>query len=122
MVRSSLIALVAATTLGCATASVSREPTIDVTGAWSGAWVGAGGGTGRVDLQLRQEGVRVTGAVDFSSMGSMAHPQGPLYGEVSGSALAIERPFRAELAVTGDEMNGIWRDVVLFRLTLRRQR
>ncbi len=93
-----------------------------MTGAWSGSWLGTGGGTGRVDLQLRQEGSRVTGSTDFSSFGSMAHPQGPLYGSVSGNVLSIERPFGADLTVTGDEMQGTWRDVVVFRLNLRRQR
>ena len=87
--------------------------TVDVTGTWEGmvfVHLGSGGGPGvaqRAQLELEQEGPKVTGMVVFPVQYS-----GPLEGRVGGEVFQFRtigsRSSTVEVTVSGDEMEGLW--------------
>jgi hypothetical protein len=109
-----IIALVMVAAAGCAGggASVSMEPTVDVTGKWVGHWVGTfrGGGVataqqGTIEMTLTQSGSQATG--DLRVTGPF-DPSGPIQVTISGNTARIIQPSKLNgtLTVQGDSMSG----------------
>jgi len=83
--------------------------TVDVTGTWSGYIMGTNlGGSREVTFELRQEGPKVTGAVQGIGFHGR-QLSGPIEGSIAGDRLEFRQPnstFRGEMTVNGDEMTG----------------
>jgi hypothetical protein len=96
-------------TAGCArTDWIDRTlVTVDVTGTWAGNF---SGGLGReIFLELKQEGLRVTGFVRTSRYGLGTTASSAIDGTVSGDVFRfrdLRGDLEAELTVSGDEMIG----------------
>ncbi len=79
--------------------------TVDVTGRWAGKWTE--GGSGEVELTLRQAGPKVTGEIQLTGIQHSHFWAGPIDGNVSGDVLRFSRSLiRGEMIVAGDEMSG----------------
>jgi hypothetical protein len=81
--------------------------TVDVTGVWSGTATG----NLQVELELRQEGPRVTGFVRAKTLTPSGQTEsGPIDGSVSGDVFTFKQTngsARGQLSVAGDEMAGV---------------
>ena len=82
--------------------------TVDVTGRWTGQWSGSGSG-GNFEMNLQQNGPKVTGNFRLLE-GSDAHRfSGPVWGALNGDVLTFGRidwTVRGEVTVAVDEMSG----------------
>ena len=78
-----------------------------MTGVWAGAAHGLSANT-RVQLQLVQDGARVTGTINTSVSGMSNAYSGPVEGSVSGDVFSFKygRGAVGELTVAGDDMEG----------------
>jgi len=106
-----LLVLAIASTIACA-----RQDWIDrtlvtenVTGVWSGSTV-SGGGRPPLELELRQQGAKVTGVMKISPVGSASFGSSvPIEGSLAGDVLTFRDArgvYSGELTVGGDEMVG----------------
>jgi len=113
---------------GCAPAQqdwIDRTLTmVDVTGVWDGLLT-----YGRVEVDLKQEGAKVTGVLKgIRNFDGNLEPPIPIVGTVNGDALSFHEasgyrgmPLLVEVRVNGDEMTGSGRRQLSWAITLRRR-
>ena len=87
--------------------------TVDVTGTWQSV------GGGLIRLELKQQGSRVTGSIEWQGGKSGGgNAEGPIEGTVAGDVFrftqvsGIQGSVDGEMTVSGDEMSGVVRPQV----------
>lgn len=116
--------MAAALIAGCATTPAVPPGVIDVTGTWEGTWNGGAVGRGRITIDLRQSGMRVTGKLAMSGATAISATDGPVEGQITGDRFSFEQPgglMEGEMAVKDDEMAGHATGRLKAALALRRQ-
>ena len=106
-----LLVLVITSTIACARQDwIDRTlVTEDVTGVWSGSMEGSPFSP-RVQLELRQQGAKVTGVMKVPPTGTHSLGSGiPIEGSVAGDVFSFRDQrgvYSGELTVAGDDMVG----------------
>ena len=90
-IRSSLVVMLCASLLGCASgrSASTTAPSVDVTGAWAGTFTWPYG-VSPITLRLKQAGSDVNGEIETSgTLGELRQGNGPVRGTVSGDAVSL---------------------------------
>jgi hypothetical protein len=96
----------------------------DVTGLWEGTWNGAAVGRGRITLDLKQVGTKVTGSLAMVGATAISATDGPVEGFISGTTLSFNQPdgaMEGEMVVVEEQMTGQATGRLKAGLSLQRQ-
>ena len=107
-----LLAMLLTMDAGCArTDWIDRTlVTVDVTGTWNGRSEGGGPMEGSFNFDLKQEGSKVTGLLQYRGCTGRGDPSGPIEGTVGGDVFRFRNTrgsLEGEMTVNGDEMIGL---------------
>ena len=108
---------------GCAGASMTEPPSVNVTGKWAGTWSfrNPSLGGGQVTMDLKQDGSRVTGPMSVS--GPTSSEPTNFAGTVSGSTIVLDAAHGSgTFMVKGDEMTGTVFGIMQASVRLTRQK
>jgi hypothetical protein len=109
---------------GCSSAPLVPPGITDVTGVWEGTWNGAALGRGRITLDLKQVGTKVTGNLAMVGATAISATDGPVEGVITGTTFSFNQPSGAmegEMAVVDEVMSGQAAGRIKAGLSLRRQ-
>jgi hypothetical protein len=108
---------------GCAGASMTEPPSVNVTGKWAGTWSfrNPSLGGGQVTMDLKQDGAKVTGPMSVS--GPTSSEPTNFAGTVSGSTIVLDAAHGSgTFMVKGDEMTGTVFGIMQASVRLTRQK